>query len=201
MHFGEKFHNLVKSSGKTYEEIAADLNFKSRSHISYLINKASAPKHDKVMEICHYFNVPGDYFDNPTEEIKLHQAEKDYQAKMIKIPVMDSEAADAVKISDAFIPNPVIRDGFAVLINDDRLMGMGIPCGSTVFLSRQFTLSDKHRVLAQTGKNRFFATYEKRGNSVILTPANPEMPPVLFDEKTSDVPEIYAVVKSVNTVE
>ena len=82
-------------------------------------------------------------------------------------------------------------------ITDDRLAGIGIPSGSTVFLTKKFKLSSKHRVIAQSGDQRFFATYEKRENDAVIIPADSKMPLIVLDNLNKSKVTIYAVVTNI----
>ena len=197
MNFGEKFKHLVEASGESYEKVAAALGLKSRSSISHYINNVSSPKHSMLIKICDYFGVSPSYFDESPIGT-FHQNELAYETQEHKIPVFFDETTDAKQISYMVIPHSGITDGYAVLINDTRLESIGIPCGSTVILSKKFILLNKHKVIAQQGEERFFATYEKiRENHAVIVPVNPDRPPVVLDDKMMADVKIYAVVKSV----
>ncbi|MBR5586640.1 MAG: helix-turn-helix domain-containing protein [Clostridia bacterium] len=200
MDFGEKFKSLVENSGESYETIAAKLGLKSRSSVSHYMNSISLPKHEMLVKMCSLFDVPMSFFDNSTPV--LHQNEIGYQSESLKLPIMSSEKSDAVEVGFVSLPHTGITDGFAVVLSDDRLESIGISKGSTVILSKTFTLGDKHRIVVSDGDNRFFARYEKiRENYAAIIPANPEISPIMFEKDSPGNIEIYAVVKYVMSEE
>ena len=196
MSFGEKFKELVDSSGQSYEKIACALGFKSKSSVSHYMKSNVLPKYNILLRMCEYFNVPTAYFEDGVAIAS--QPEREYQTVLNKVPVFTSESADAEEVSYMIIPHMGLTDGFGIIIDDDRLESMGIMCGSTVILSKKFTLQKKHRIIAECNGKRFFATYEKmHENQARIIPANPEIMPVILDGKKDLGTTIYAVVKSV----
>ncbi len=193
MSFGAKFKQLLEQKGVTYEDACAALGYKSKGTITNLTKMEYQPKGDKLIRICEYFDVPKNFFDEMPENMRFSQPENSYETGKRTIPLMENESPDAVVITEMVIPQIGTPDTFAIEIIDDRLSGMGISCGTTLFLTKSFTLSDKHEVIAEQGDKRFFAIYEKRGDEEILTPADPEMRRIELSRKNSDI-KIYAVV-------
>ena len=197
MNFGEKLTKLIEASGRTRQKIADDLGFGSRSNITYYEKKSNMPQTDVFLKFCEYFDVSADYFDNVGVRL-VRQPEKEYVAEELKIPVMSDETESANQVSYMVIPHSGITDGFAIVIDDDRLDPIGISCGSTVILTRKIKLLKKHKVIVNYKKDRFFATYEKLGeNHTVIVPADSKKPPIVLDDKHGEDIEIIAVVKSV----
>lgn len=194
MHFGEKFKALLEQKGVTYEAARIALGYKSKGSITNLTKADIPPRQDKLYKICDYLGVPYNFFDELPEERHFSQPEISYETQKHIIPLMENESADAMVLTEMVIPQMGITDAFAVEINDNRLENIGIPCGTTLFLARKFTLSAKHEVIVQKGKNRFFALYEKRGTEEVLTPADPEMRRIVLNKKNKSGIEIFAVV-------
>ena len=193
MSFGAKFKQLLEQKGITYEDARTALGYKSKGTITNLTKMEYQPSGDKLIKICEYLGVPKNFFDEMPDNMSFSQPENSYKTEKRTIPLMENESPDAVVITEMVIPQIGTPDTFAIEIIDDRLAGMGISCGTTLFLTKSFTLSDKHEVIAEQGDKRFFALYEKRGDEEILTPADPEMRRIELGRKNSDI-KIYAVV-------
>ena len=149
------------------------------------------------LKFCEYFDVSTDYFNNTVIRL-IRQPEKEYVAEELKIPIMSDETESAKQVSYMVIPHSGITDGFAIVIDDDRLESIGISYGSTVILTRKVNLLKKHKVIVKQNNEQFFATYEKLGeNHIVIVPADKEKPPIVLDDKHSEDVEIIAVVKSV----
>ncbi len=194
MHFGDEFKKLITGSGLTYEEVAAGLGYKRKSNISYWIKSKKSPNHDKIVEICNFFGVSKTYFDEDAQpEMDFHQPQTEYRTEKHTIPVMSGETTDAVKVGEVSVPYLGIDDGFAIVV-DDRLEELGFQQGSTLFLSKKFDLASTCKVVAQQGAERFFATYEKRGNHAVILPLDHEKPPLTPEGAGVTV---YAVLKHI----
>lgn len=196
MNFGQQLTKLIAESGKTRQQIADELGFKSKSNVTYYEKKDNLPSSEVLIMFCNYFGVSSDYFGDSV--LSFSQPAVEYNTDMVKIPVLSDESKNAQEVSYMVIPHSGITDGFAVVIDDDRLLQMGIPKGCTVILSKEPLFKDKHKVLAKINGNSFFATFEKvREGYGIILPANKEASPIIMDEKSPDSPEIVAIVKSV----
>lgn len=193
MSFGAKFKQLLEQKGVTYEDARTALGYKSKGTITNLTKMEYQPSGDKLIRICEYLGVPKTFFDEMPDNMSFNQPENSYKTEKRTIPLMENESPDAVVIAEMVIPQIGAKETFAIEITDDRLSGMGISCGTTLFLTKSFTLSDKHEVIAEQGGKRFFALYEKRGDEEILTPADPGMRRIELGRKNSDI-KIYAVV-------
>lgn len=194
MSFGAKFKSLLKERGITYEDARVALGYKSKNSIAKLTDDAASPTLDKMYEICDFLGLPYTFFIKKQQVLNFGQPETVYETQKNIIPLMENESVDAVVLAEMVIPQMGIQDAFAVEINDDRLENIGIPCRTTLFLTRKFTLSEKHEVIVRKGKKRFFAIYEKRGTEEVLTPADPQMRRIVLDKKNKSDIEIYAVV-------
>ena len=193
MSFGDKFKQLLEQKGITYEDAKTALGYKSKGTITNLTKMEYQPKGDKLIKICEYFGVPKNYFDEMPGDMQLSQPEISYKTEKQIIPLMENESPDAVVITEMVMPQLTAPGIFAIEIADDRLEGIGISCGTTLFLTTNFTLAEKHEVIAEQGDERFFALYEKRGDEEILTPADPEMRRIELTGKNENI-KIYAVV-------
>lgn len=197
MTIGEKLTKLIDNSGKTRQEIADDLGFRSKSNVTYYEKSDKLPKTEILLKFCKYFGVSLDYF-NTTNISVVHQPEKQYIAEENKIPILSDETESAKEISYMVIPHSKISDAFAIVLDDDRLKSIGIPFGSTVILTRKIKLSNKHKVVVKYKDKQFFATYEKLGeNHTVIVPADENNPPIVLDDKQTEKVKIIAVVKSV----
>lgn len=197
MNFGEKFKPLLDRTDLSYRELISIFGYTSPGSITDLTKRKNLPPPDKFERICNFFGVPASYFTDAGENFNLHSPDVKYEADKITIPLMESEYADAKVKEILTVPHLGLTSGFAVEITDDRLSGMGIPGGSTVFLTKTFKLSSKHRVIAQSGDQRFFATYEKRENDAIIIPADSKMPLIVIDNLNKSKVTVYAVVTNI----
>lgn len=197
MDFGEKLTKLIESSGKTRQKIADDLGFRSKSNVTYYERSTAMPKTEILLKFCEYFGVSADYFSSSTIKL-LRQPRKEYEVEEPKIPVMSDESVSATQVSYMVIPHSGITDGFAIVIDNDRLSSIGISCGSTVILTGKINLSKKHKVIVNKNGKQFFATYEKiSDNHTVIVPADREMSPIVLDGKEKDDIRIVAIVKSI----
>ena len=175
----------------------AIFGYTSPGSITSLTRRRNLPPTDKLEKICNFFGVPESYFTGDGDNLRLHSTDVDYISGKTTIPLVESEDVHAKIKEHLAVPHLGLTDGFAIEITDDRLLSIGIPSGSTVFLTKTVKLSSKHKVIAQSGDKRFFATYEKRENDAVLIPADSKMPLIVLDNVSKPKTIIYAVVTNI----
>ena len=192
MHFGKEFKKLVEGRAETFEEIAQALGFKSKSSLSYYFKCEKRPKTDILDRICGFFGVSPDYFNDNENGGKLvfRQSENNYVTQINTIPVFTDESEDALKIGEITMGSLGINDGFAI-VADERLEKLGIPIGSTLFMTSEGDMTSAEIIIVETESERFFACCEKRGDSVFIYPLDPDKEPI----KLGGNIKIFAVLK------
>ncbi len=188
MSFGEKFSVLVSSSNLSRRKLAQALGFGSPGSIDYYMKHDKLPGYDVLGRVCEHFGVSPEYFGTtaPVAVTSLHQDEKKYLFDDAPIPILSDESENALQTGVLNLSGIGIHSGFAIVV-DERLETLGFPLGSTLYLSTRFEIDSVDIAIVEYKKERFFASVEMRGKSLVILPLDRTKPPVTVGTNQKDV--------------
>jgi repressor LexA len=162
----------------SYREMAADLGFKSTNGVAYQL---------RCLEEKGYLERKAR--GAPARAIRLTaKALPEPRAELTSVPVLGQVAAGLPALAET-MPDEVLqldaalcpaRDVFALTVTGDSMVDAGIYEGDLVFVQRRTTARDGEVVVAVVDGETTVKTFRRRGQAVVLEPANSRLGPIVI---------------------
>ncbi len=161
----------------SYREMAAALGFRSTNGVAYQL---------RCLEDKGY--LERDAKGAPARAIRLTaKAPAPSGGEVVSVPVLGQVAAGLPAMADA-MPDETLRldsalcpghQVFALRVRGDSMVDAGIYEDDLVFVQRRSTARDGEVVVAVVDGETTVKTFRRRGDMVVLEPANPRLQPIV----------------------
>ena len=186
--FRRQLSKLLEENNVTQSELASRLNVSNSAVNNWLLGN-NMPRMDKIDKIASIFNIPRSVLIGDSEKADAYSRYDLLPITKRKIPVLGNVHCGTPKYADQEYMDLVDTDvnaDFALIAEGDSMIDVGIQDKDLVFVRRKTIVDNGKIAVVLIGEEAAIKRVHKTGDTLILSPANQNYEPLIFDSSSSE---------------
>lgn len=184
--FRRQLSKLLEENNVTQSELASRLNVSNSAVNNWLLGN-NMPRMDKIDKIASIFNIPRSVLIGDSEKADAYSRYGLLPVAKRKIPVLGNVHCGTPKYADQEYIDLVDTDvdaDFALIAEGDSMIDVGIQDKDLVFVRRKPIVDNGKIAVVLIDEEAAIKRVHKTGNTLILSPANQNYEPLIFDSNS-----------------
>ena len=186
--FRRQLSKLLEENNVTQSELASRLNVTNSAVNNWLLGN-NMPRMDKIDKIASIFNIPRSILIGDSEKTDAYSSYGLLPVTKRKIPVLGNVHCGTPKYADQEYMDLVDTDvnaDFALIAEGDSMIDVGIQDKDLVFVRRKSIVDNGKIAVVLIGEEAAIKRVHKTGDTLILSPANQNYEPLIFDSSSEE---------------
>lgn len=186
--FRRQLSKLLEENNVTQSELASRLNVTNSAVNNWLLGN-NMPRMDKIDKIASIFNIPRSILIGDSEKTDAYSRYGLLPVTKRKIPVLGNVHCGTPKYANQEYIDLVDTDvnaDFALIAEGDSMTDVGIQDKDLVFVRRKPIVDNGKIAVVLIGEEAAIKRVHKTGGTLILSPANQNYEPLIFDSDSKE---------------
>ncbi len=193
--FGDLFKEIRLHRGISQSEVARRLGMKNNGYISDIESGKVLPEEDTLDRLAVAMEIDREELLKAKQKAALQDMgirEENIFLDMMRIPILGTVPCgtprESIELTDKFLPVPFDeriskkKDLFALQADGLSMKDAGILPGDYILIDPHASIHNKDIVIATIDGNATLKFYFKRGEYIILEPANKDFKPIKVND-------------------
>lgn len=194
--FRRQLSKLLEENNVTQSELASRLNVTNSAVNNWLLGN-NMPRMDKIDKIASIFNIPRSILIGDSEKADDYSRFGLLPVTKRTIPVLGNVHCGTPKYAEQEYIDLVDTDvnaDFALIAEGDSMTDIGIQDKDLVFVRRKPIVDNGKIAVVLIGEEAAIKKLHKTGDTLILSPANQNYEPLIFDSSSKEEIKILGEV-------